>query len=343
MKRLIVIPLLAFVGFCNGQIQTSAQTPLKMDTTAPPVRKHPIESTDGIVYFSNDMGLTWENKSEGLPLKTNLGLSAIAASGNTLALASKDNGIYLFDFSKNRWVSIPTDKRIIENNPGALTFYKDGMYIGTQLAGIFYSKDQGNTWRQLNTGLTNLAIRKLVSIDHRLYAGTDAGLYAYNELQHTWEPEYGNSTLQVNGITAFEGSIYIGTNEGVFATSKAAKEWKQVLANRSLHNISSDNATIYAMTYNELLSSTDKGKSWQSIQKGLPAQLYTFNVIENGNSVFAGQWDGVYRKDNAIESWRTYSRGLPEKFAVTNMTLYKGILVVSGSERKLRKGMTTDK
>jgi hypothetical protein len=43
------------------------------------------------------------------------------------------------------------------------------------------------------------------------------------------------------------------------------------------------------MTYNELFSSADKGESWQSIQKGLPKELYTFNVIKNYNAVFAGQ------------------------------------------------------
>ncbi len=90
-----------------------------------------------------------------------------------------------------------------------------------------------------------------------------------------WELEYGNSSMQVNGITTFDGSIFIGTNQGAFTTPNDRKEWKQVLGNCALHNISSGENTIYAMVYNELLCSTDKGLSWKNIQNGLPSELYT--------------------------------------------------------------------
>ncbi len=149
--------------------------------------------------------------------------------------------------------------------------------------------------------------------------------------------------MQVNGITALDGSIFIGTNQGIFTNAEDQKNWKPILANRSIHNISSDNKVIYAMVYNELLSSVDKGQTWRNIQQGLPADLYTFNVIKNGNFLFAGQWDGVYRKDNALDTWKSYSKGLPEKFAITNMKLFNGIIVVTGNERKLKTGMSTSK
>jgi photosystem II stability/assembly factor-like uncharacterized protein len=237
---------------------------------------------------------------------------------------------------------MPTDERIRTSNPGALLFHRDEIVIGTQREGVFSTRDRGKTWIQKNAGLRNLTVRKLAEIDQKLYVATNAGLYSYEEPVDTWKLEYGNSTMQVNGITEFDGVICIGTNQGAFSSLKGSNEWKPILANRTLHNISADDTTIYAMVYNELFSSVDKGQSWQSIQRGLPAQLYTFNVIRKGNSVFAGQWDGVYRKDKASEIWKTYSHGLPKKLAITNMTIYRGSLVVSGSERGLKAGMTTD-
>src|SRR5690606_34075653 len=108
-----------------------------------------------------------------------------------------------------------------------------------------------------------------------------------------WDREYGHSTLQVNGITAFEGSIYIATNQGGFTSAIGKKDWKIIFSEGALHNISSDDKGIYAMMYNELFSSFDKGITWQSIQSGLPAELYTFNVIMIDNTLLAGQWDGV--------------------------------------------------
>lgn len=343
MSHLKILLFLAILCSCKRQTNITEHKPLKEDAYAATANSNPMEPADGIVFFSHDNGVTWENKSDGLPGKCATGLGAIAVAGNSLGIAIKEKGIYLFDFQKGSWVNIPTDRKIIEHNLGALAFYKNQIYVGTQFGGVFSTSDQGNNWTNRKGGLASLTIRKLVQMSGKLFAGTDAGLYSYNDLQKKWELEYGNSTMQVNGMTEFDGSIYMATNQGAFKASNDGKEWAQILPNHALHNISSDDKTIYAMTYNELFSSTNKGISWQSIQKGLPKDLYTFNVIENDHSIFAGQWDGVYRKDHAFENWKSYSTGLPSNLAITNMKVYNGIIVISGNERGLKKGVTLDK
>ncbi|MBX3257929.1 MAG: hypothetical protein KF862_27610 [Chitinophagaceae bacterium] len=71
-----------------------------------------INNSDGIVYFSYDNGLNWENKSTGLPSTANIGLSGIAVSENKLALLSKDSGLYFFNTQEDRWFNIPTDRQL---------------------------------------------------------------------------------------------------------------------------------------------------------------------------------------------------------------------------------------
>lgn len=339
IRSVNIIIVLVVLCSCNGQPKSLSEKE-DASTTVP---TDSIESTDGIVYFSDDNGITWRDKSKGLPDTATVGLGAIAVSSNSLAISVKESGIYLFDFKKGMWVNIPTDKDVVERNIGALTFYKDRIFVGTQFGGVFYSADYGKNWTKLNSGLANLTVRKIVQVEGKLYVGTNAGLYSYSEQDKRWKLEYGNSTLQVNGITGFDGSLYIGTNQGVFTNQEEGKGWKVILRDRSVHNISSDDSAIYAMVYNELLSSVDNGKSWQNIQKGLPKSLYTFNVIRNGSSILAAQWDGVYRKDDPNESWEPYRTGLPDNLAITNMTAYNGLLVVSGAERGLRSGMTTER
>lgn len=335
LRHLAILVLLTLHA-CNAQTQDNTKS--VVDNVIPL-----SGNSDGIVYFSYDKGLTWKNESIGLPQTIKIGLGGIAVSENKLALLSKDSGLYFFNDQKGSWINIPTDKELLESNPGALLFFKDRIYAGTQFAGVFYTEDEGQSWTKLNTGLDNLSIRKFASIENKLYAATNSGLYSYNESLSQWDLEYGHSSLQVNGITAFDGNIYIASNQGGFNSVIGKKDWKKIFSEGALHNISSDDKGIYAMMYNELFSSCDKGKTWQSIQSGLPAELYTFNVIKKDNTHLAGQWDGVYRKDKETENWKFSGTGLPEKFAVTNMKSYNDIIVVSGAERNLKSGLTTDK
>ena len=339
MKNITLILLLTILNSCGGKDVKSVEN----DNTDSLNLNKPIETSDGIIYFSRDNGMTWENTSDGLPEKISIGLGGIAVSPLSVGIVTKENGIYFFDFQRNSWMSIPTEIQIIKSNPDALILYKDEIYVGTQYGGIFFSNDKGTTWTSKNLGLGNLTIRRFTEIDNKLYAGTNDGLYSFNKVLNKWELEFGQSSLQVNGITEFDGDIYIGTSQGTFKLENDLKKWKQLVLDHSLHNISAFDKIIYAMTYNELFSSTDKGESWQSIQKGLPKELYTFNVIKNYNAVFAGQWDGVYRKDISSEDWKFSSNGLPDKFAATNFKSYNGILIISCSERKLSAGMTTEK
>lgn len=124
---------------------------------------------------------------------------------------------------------------------------------------------------------------------------------------------------------------------------QADKSWINSSPQFNMHNISSDKNQLYAMTYNELLLSSTDGKNWQSIQSGLPKDLYTFNVVNHNNLILAGQWDGIYKKTNNNAMWELSSNGLPPKFAVTNLKAYNNILIISTSERKLKEGMTIKK
>lgn len=343
IRRLFLLFFFAILSSLSSLGQKAIFPETKVPNPFNAATVNPAGISDGIIYFSTDQGLSWVNKSAGLPDTTSIGLGGIAVSDDELGLLTKERGVYLYDFRKDLWVQIPAIRKMIDNNPGSLAFYHERIFVATKLGGIFTTADQGKNWINSSSGLGSLSVRKLVHIDDKLFAGTDSGLYSYDEPNNKWALEYGSNTMQVNGLTAFGENIYLATNQGLFTGSKASKDWKQVLANCSLHNISSDDKTIYAMVYNELLSSVDQGKTWQNSQKGLPAELYTFNVVKIGTSVFAGQWDGVYRKNNPDKIWKSYSNGLPARYAITNMKSFRGILVVSGSERKLKQGMTTDK
>jgi photosystem II stability/assembly factor-like uncharacterized protein len=287
----------------------------------------PIIDNKGIVYFSADNGANWMNKSKGLP--DSIFLTDIAASATLLGVATKRHGIFLFDFQNEVWVKTVATPQT-SDNLDALYFHHDKIFTGTQRDGIFVSKDKGRTWTQYNDGLVDLTIRKFAVIDNTLYVGTNGGLYSLNEKQNKWISEYGQSPLQVNGIIEFDNEIYIGTNQGAFKTVQRQSDWIQIMKNRSLHNISVAGKMVYALAYNELFASADKGNSWHSEQMGMPEGKYSFQLLQKDNVVLVGQWDGIYRNDS-LKNWTAANNGLPKRFAVTEMKPYKDLVVIASS------------
>lgn len=204
------------------------------------------------------------------------------------------------------------------------------IFTGTERDGIFISDDKGSSWAQYNDGLLDLTIRKFAVIGDTLYVGTNGGLYYLNEKQNRWISAYGRSPLQVNGIIEFDNEIYIGTNQGAFKTVDHKSGWVPIMKDRSLHNISAVGKTVYALAYNELFASDDKGNSWHSAQTGMPAGKYSFQLMQKDNVVLVGQWDGVYRNDS-LKNWTAANNGLPESFPVTEMKTYKDMVVIASS------------
>ena len=290
----------------------------------------------GLVYFSENNGHDWTNASAGLPDSLSIGLGGIAVSEKMLGVATKEHGVHIYNQKTKQWQQLPRHPQMIKDNLGALTFYKNGIFVGTQYGGVYYSDDLGKTWNLQNSGLSNKTIRRFMEIKEVLYIATNNGLYSFNNTAKQWVLVYGEASLQVNGLCEFMGDLYMATNRGVYKSNRSDKDWTLILPKHSVHNITADDSRLFAMTYNALLISSMDGVNWQSSQAGLPDNLYTFNIVKKGGRLFAGQWDGVYSKEDPSKPWKSTSNGLPIKFAATNLKIFKDIIVVSSakSEKK---------
>lgn len=338
IKILLIVCTTLILNSCNSQ--TSGK--LRADDIHSLQSAAQKEIKGGIVYFSYNNGANWVNSSDGLPEKVRIGLGGIATSNQILGVATKDNGVYLYNIKAKTWDNVPTDKRIIAADIGSLAIMDSVIFVGTQYKGVFYTADKGRNWKNLHTGLTNLTIRRFCVFNKILYVCTNDGFYALNKNLDHWKLAFGQNSLQTNGATFYNGRFYLATNKGIFS-QQPDKSWINSSPQFTMHNISSDQNQLYAMTYNSMLLSSKDGKTWQSLQSGLPKTLYTFNILIYNSVVFAGQWDGIYKLTNNNTMWELSSNGLPPKFAVTNLKAFNDILVISTSERKLKAAMTTEK
>lgn len=176
---------------------------------------------------------------------------------------------------------------------------------------VYASIDRGETWRAAAAGLpAEVSISDLAASAATLVLA------------------FGDAALQVNGLAVEGRGLYVGTQRGAYRFDPDAG-WTLVLPDRALHNIAIANGRVYAMAYNELYVSTDRGGTWQSAQAAMPAGKYTFQVQAAGDAVLAGQWDSVYRMISG--GWQRSGRGLPPSFAVTELASWRDRIVVASS------------
>ena len=212
MKILFLnITLLFSLLGCNGQ-------------TTDKKSEHNINSTNtGIVYFSSDNGQSWKNQSKGLPQNVRIALGGISTFDSSLALATKESGVFIFQVSDSTWHAIPTDQEIIDGNIGCLISYKSRFFLGTQNNGVYYRNEINGLWKIINEGLKNLTIGRFLVINDKLFVCTNDGFYELDEMKKERTLLYGEAGLQVNGATFFNEDFYLATNEGIFKSDKINK------------------------------------------------------------------------------------------------------------------------
>ncbi|MAI70073.1 MAG: hypothetical protein CMM01_04095 [Rhodopirellula sp.] len=69
---------------------------------------------------------------------------------------------------------MPVIPQTCKKSSNALTSLKSTIFCGTP-SGIFKTDDQGKSWRDCSSDLTNLYARTLATLDSLMFASTDGG------------------------------------------------------------------------------------------------------------------------------------------------------------------------
>jgi len=99
----------------------------------------------------------------------------LIAGTNDYSTAVGQDGVYFSYDNGAKFV-----KRIYGmTNPSinALAVVGNLIFAGSENGGVYYSKNEGNDWFSLNTGLANLNISKLYVFETELYAATSTGVF----------------------------------------------------------------------------------------------------------------------------------------------------------------------
>jgi photosystem II stability/assembly factor-like uncharacterized protein len=241
------------------------------------------------------------------------------------------------------------------------------LFLGTTNSWIYESTDGGTSWHRLAKleSADDLVIDHIVvdaAISATLYAAAwtpshpGGGLWVSRDGGKTWNESAGLSGQSIRTFVQARSApaiFFAGTLEGVFRSSDAGATWEQISpqGSREIHEIESlaidpgNPDIVYAGTWHLPWKTTDGGKNWHAIKKGMIEDSDIFSMVvdpEKPRVVFASACSGIYKSESAGESFRKIE-GIPStarRTRVLRQDPLHGEVLYAGTTEGLYK--TTD-
>lgn len=215
---------------------------------------------------------------------------------------------------------------------GAFVFATSGadLYAGQFSVGVLHSTDNGATWKNADSGLTDLDVYALATDGSNLFAGTfGGGVFVSSNGGALWSAiDSGLADLDVISLAASGNSIYAGTSAGgVFVTdmSESVAVWtSQGLFGEPVYAIAVVDTDIYAATFAGMFVSSNGGGIWNENDSVL-ANTTIYSLDTSGGNLYAGTaGKGVFLSTDGGASWAAVNTGL------TDLTI-NALLSISGN------------
>jgi photosystem II stability/assembly factor-like uncharacterized protein len=211
----------------------------------------------------------------------------------------------------------------------ARALFVDGtnnVYVATFTDGIYRSGDGGDSWSQINNGLTNLLGRALVvnSAGH-VYAGTDfGGVFRSTDNGANWtEMNTGLANLGINVLATDNADVvFAGTQGGVFRSQDEGATWSLVYegSGAAMQTIAIDttSSVVFSAGHTNTFAlfgrSDDGGDTWTFVPDFGPANSHVQTLaLNDSGDLFAGlTFGGIFLSVDAAANWNPVNIGVPE-------------------------------
>ncbi len=308
-----------------GCIQTTKENKAPLSATTEKIAISDSKEAS-VVYRSTDNGITWFDYASGMPPQATV--SSFLGLGNAIYAATDNHGIYTINDVATKWVRLDIDlpegvdinaitiandffiigtfrqgifisengginwrKPVvpIEKNPiRCLLANKNRVLAGTD-AGIYYSPNNGNTWIQ---SYKEVQINGFTTVNNKLYAAARDGALMSEDDGMTWRYIY--KPLTLHDISNDGESVYAMTLGGGLLKSKNdGLTWENAnsgLGATNLYTFEVKNmgSKLLAAQWYGVYQSTDAGKNWEIIKKGMPDSTAFTTLEVTGLGIVAG-------------------------------------------------------
>ncbi|MDB9341163.1 MULTISPECIES: putative baseplate assembly protein [Cyanophyceae] len=233
--------------------------------------------------------------------------------------------------NSNNWTAINAGLPIIDIRCLAVNPTNNYLFVGTSGAGIFRSIDNGENWKSVNIGITNLTIQTLY-IDARGYilSGTPGGVYSSKDNGENWTPINlggvgvectGENNTNVNTINrpfpntvirslvSYTTYIFAGTDDGIYRSSDNVKNWcEKGLLGKAVFSLVTypvgETQYIFAGTDDGIYHSSDNGENWELNKSDIQVHSLIIYTIQDAQyNIIAGTGNGIFSSINHGDVW----------------------------------------
>jgi photosystem II stability/assembly factor-like uncharacterized protein len=263
------------------------------------------------IYISNDNGLNWTLSNTGLldgsPLQDlHLSIRDIFINGNDILIGTQDGVFKSTNFGQS-WA--PSNIGINEpNNIQALHFVKSGSAIFLETANdIYKSIDNGFTWIDLNNNIGANPF-SLVANSAGLFCTGSLGLYKSTNNGTSWQlvannlPDLPTQLYESNGVLycAIPNiGTYISTNNGVSWYVFDSEWYNDFLFINNTHYVCNNKGVLSCNT------------NLSFVNSGLGEAYLTNALYVDGDIIYSGTENGIYKSTDDGNLWKNMRTGLP--------------------------------
>jgi hypothetical protein len=195
------------------------------------------------------------------------------------------------------------------NDVHALAVSGTNLFTGTYGGGVYLSTNNGTSWTQVNSGLTNTDVFALTLSGTNLFAGTlGGGVYLSTDNGTSWtQVNSGITNTDVYALTVSGTNLFVGTwGGGVFLSTNNGTSWTQVNS-----GLTSMNVLGFTVSGKYLFAGTSRGGVWQR-----PLSEMTTSVEELSNKLPI-DFDLSQNYPNPFNSSTTISFSIPSRSFVS--------------------------
>jgi ligand-binding sensor domain-containing protein len=284
-----------------------------------------VAGTETGIFRSEDEGNTWISSNNGLSAT---GVEEIAINSGNI-LAGTVYGLFVTGQDGN-WIKGNLDSAVIKK----IVFSNQKIYTGTSEDGLYLSVDAGNSWMEINNGITNLKIQDVAIKDNSVFAATDGdGIFVTQNDGNNWRSVNngldGGDALYVSSLAVKGGKLFAGTwGSGVFVSENNGQTWATM--NKGLEGVP-QSMVIRSMRIkgDTLLAGTNKGLYVYSNYKKLWSLVKNHSVdgiLRTGDKIFTyNSTEGIYMSEDDGKTWIEANDGLYDK----------GILALASDDKNI--------